>query len=163
VDVRGVSGDVAHDRAGVLASDLERLVEELFVFAGLEGEVVEHLLDRRVDQDHLGVRILEERLHEGPRARAVEVLVGRVGVPADLLRVEIREIDVAPGLVALVGLEPSAALGREVADDDFVAVRVLGVHLLDRARDRVDGLLRAVGRGALGERPLVALGHLDAV
>src|SRR5690606_6825309 len=112
-------------------------------------------------------RVAGERQDEGPGGLVVDAVLepGEEGLrPLLGLPLEVEaDVDVAPGLVGLVGCEVAALLRRDVADRDVVRLRVLLPDLPERGRQLADRLVRAPLAVRPPPVPALTLGELLAV
>jgi hypothetical protein len=108
-----------------------------------ERVLLEERLNAAVHEDVLHPGLGEECLEQGPGPGAVEV--GRRGppVPDGVVQVVVTQIDVSPGLVALVRLELATLLRAEVTDKEHGRVGELFIHAGDRVLHELDRLARA--------------------
>jgi hypothetical protein len=141
VDVGGVTGGVADDRAQLPRNAAKHTGQPLAIFAVRERVLLQERLDRVIDQDQVDVGLGDQRAHEGPVARQVEVLGGAARVPAPAVVVKVGDVHVAARLVRDVRARGPAVLAADVAQGERRRAGVLLVHLAQRLTQEIERFL----------------------
>jgi len=161
--MRGVSANVHDDGTRGRAAVLEERIDPRAVFSDGERIGVQEKLEAPIDEEHLDVRLRDERANERPRARQIEVRRVGGGVPSVALRQVVTDVDVASRLVAHVRREVAAEVRADVADVQLGAIGEARAHAGDGGEEIVARLFGAPFQAGGDALPIGAVGQGHAV